>query len=133
MADQPRTRLEVVDDATPVGAVAVLTLDDPAKSANILSASVLEEIETHLDALAERSDLAGLVFVSEKPGIFIAGADLTSPAGAALLRSRKVVPRDPGTNRNRAGYPCRPEEPVGLALALPPTQVGKQANKQINS
>ena len=34
-------------------------------------------------------------------------------------RSRKVVPRAPGTYRNRTGQPCRPEELVDLAPELP--------------
>ncbi len=62
--------------------VAVLTLDAPGKGANILSQSVLEELERHLDQLAGRKDLAGLIFRSAKPGIFIAGADLREFAAA---------------------------------------------------
>jgi 3-hydroxyacyl-CoA dehydrogenase/enoyl-CoA hydratase/3-hydroxybutyryl-CoA epimerase/3-hydroxyacyl-CoA dehydrogenase/enoyl-CoA hydratase/3-hydroxybutyryl-CoA epimerase/enoyl-CoA isomerase len=56
--------------------IAVLTIDTPNKSANVLSNSVLDELTGHLDALDKRSDLAGLIFCSAKPGIFIAGADL---------------------------------------------------------
>ncbi len=56
--------------------VAVLTLDDPRGSANVLSRSLLEELEKHLDALENRSDLAGLVIRSGKPGVFIVGADI---------------------------------------------------------
>lgn len=60
----------------PESDIAVLTLDMPGKGANILSSSVLDELESHLDAIAERSDVAGLVVISGKPGGFIAGADL---------------------------------------------------------
>ncbi len=56
--------------------VAVLTLDDPRGSANVLSRSLLEELEKHLDALQLRGDLAGLVIRSGKPGVFIVGADI---------------------------------------------------------
>jgi 3-hydroxyacyl-CoA dehydrogenase / enoyl-CoA hydratase / 3-hydroxybutyryl-CoA epimerase / enoyl-CoA isomerase len=56
--------------------IAVLTLDTPNKGANVLSNSVLDELAKHLDTLEQRSDIVGLVFVSAKPGIFIAGADL---------------------------------------------------------
>jgi 3-hydroxyacyl-CoA dehydrogenase/enoyl-CoA hydratase/carnithine racemase len=56
--------------------IAVLTFDLPGKSANILSASVLSELSAHLDALQKREGLAGLIIISAKPGIFIAGADL---------------------------------------------------------
>lgn len=60
----------------PVDDIAVLTINDPNKGANVLSRSVLEELEQHLDALDERKGLAGLVIRSTKPGNFIAGADL---------------------------------------------------------
>ena len=56
--------------------IAVLTLDNPTKGANVLSNAVLEEFERHLDSIQTREDLAGLVIISAKPNIFIAGADL---------------------------------------------------------
>ncbi|HEY2760062.1 MAG TPA: enoyl-CoA hydratase/isomerase family protein, partial [Pirellulales bacterium] len=56
--------------------VAVLTLDDPDSSANVLSRHVLDSLERHLNDFDQRSDLAGLVICSAKPGMFIAGADL---------------------------------------------------------
>ena len=56
--------------------IALLTLDDPESSANVLSRHVLEAFEKHLDELDKRKDLAGLVITSAKPGMFIAGADL---------------------------------------------------------
>src|SRR3954469_23625558 len=56
--------------------IAVLTLDDPDSSANVLSRHVLDELERHLNDFDQRKDLAGLVIRSAKPGMFIAGADL---------------------------------------------------------
>ncbi len=56
--------------------IAVLTLDDPRGSANVLSRAVLEELEKNLDELEKRKDLAGLVIRSGKPGVFIVGADI---------------------------------------------------------
>lgn len=70
MADQ------VLKLSWPQPDIAVLTFDEPGKGANIFSQSVLAELEAQLEALAGRKDLAGLVFRSAKPGIFIAGADL---------------------------------------------------------
>jgi 3-hydroxyacyl-CoA dehydrogenase/enoyl-CoA hydratase/3-hydroxybutyryl-CoA epimerase/3-hydroxyacyl-CoA dehydrogenase/enoyl-CoA hydratase/3-hydroxybutyryl-CoA epimerase/enoyl-CoA isomerase len=61
----------------PSADIAVLTFDAPGKRANVLSRSVLDELSRHLDQLEERSDLAGLVIRSAKPGVFIAGADVT--------------------------------------------------------
>jgi 3-hydroxyacyl-CoA dehydrogenase/enoyl-CoA hydratase/carnithine racemase len=56
--------------------VAVLTLDDPRGSANVMSRSVLDELDRNLTALEGRKDLAGLVIRSGKPGTFIVGADI---------------------------------------------------------
>ncbi|MBA4187329.1 MAG: hypothetical protein C0467_04840 [Planctomycetaceae bacterium] len=56
--------------------VAVLTFDQPGSKANVLTADLWTELETVLDSLAARTDLRGLVLMSAKPGIFIAGADL---------------------------------------------------------
>lgn len=56
--------------------IALLTIDDPESSANVLSRHVLESLESHLNELDKRKDLAGLVICSAKPGMFIAGADL---------------------------------------------------------
>src|SRR3989442_472823 len=56
--------------------IAVLSIDDPHKSANVLSQPVLEELDAQLDQLEHRTDLAGLVIRSGKPGSFIVGADL---------------------------------------------------------
>ena len=58
------------------GDVAVLTLDDPRGSANVLSRAVLEELDTNLSELEKRQNVAGLVIRSGKPGMFIVGADI---------------------------------------------------------
>ncbi|TWT88765.1 Fatty acid oxidation complex subunit alpha [Pseudobythopirellula maris] len=68
----PATRLDLR-----AGGVAVLTLDCPDRSVNILSTRVMEEIAGRLDELEKQKDLRGLVIVSGKPSGFIAGADLT--------------------------------------------------------
>src|SRR6476620_8606270 len=71
MADAGYMKLTVEDSD-----IAVLTLDDPRGSANVLSQAVLEELEQHLNDLEGRKDLAGLVIRSGKPGVFIVGADI---------------------------------------------------------
>lgn len=70
------TLQETISLSFPEPDVALLTLDMPGKSANVLSNSVLDELARHLDELETRDDLSGLIFLSAKPGIFIAGADL---------------------------------------------------------
>ncbi|MBA3483734.1 MAG: enoyl-CoA hydratase/isomerase family protein, partial [Pirellulales bacterium] len=61
---------------SPAPDVAVLSINDPNKGANILSRAALTALGEHLDALEKRPGLAGLIIRSTKPGNFIAGADL---------------------------------------------------------
>jgi 3-hydroxyacyl-CoA dehydrogenase/enoyl-CoA hydratase/3-hydroxybutyryl-CoA epimerase/3-hydroxyacyl-CoA dehydrogenase/enoyl-CoA hydratase/3-hydroxybutyryl-CoA epimerase/enoyl-CoA isomerase len=56
--------------------IGLVTFDLPGKGANILSRSVLDELEAIVNQFQSRGDLAGLVIKSGKPGIFIAGADI---------------------------------------------------------
>ncbi|MEN0110003.1 MAG: 3-hydroxyacyl-CoA dehydrogenase NAD-binding domain-containing protein [Planctomycetota bacterium] len=64
------------------GRVAVLVLDLPGKSANLLGSAMLADIAERLDqvdAAHQSADppVAGLVIASAKAGVFVAGADLT--------------------------------------------------------
>ncbi|MEE3220035.1 MAG: enoyl-CoA hydratase-related protein, partial [Planctomycetota bacterium] len=71
--------------------IAALTIDLPGKGANILSRHVLDELSAHLDELESRTDLAGLVIRSGKPGMFIAGADLREFAASFDVPGDDVV------------------------------------------
>ncbi|HEV7279655.1 MAG TPA: 3-hydroxyacyl-CoA dehydrogenase NAD-binding domain-containing protein [Pirellulaceae bacterium] len=71
--------------------IALLALDLPEKSANILSREVLEEIESRLDELTGRDDVRALVLISAKPEIFIAGADLREFAEQIDLPQERIV------------------------------------------
>jgi len=71
--------------------IAALTLDMPDKGANILSASVLDELDTLLTALEGRDDLAGLIIRSGKPSMFIAGADLREFAASLDIEPEQTV------------------------------------------
>lgn len=84
------TRLDWLEPEDAQGRVAVLTLDLPGKSANLLSSAVLDEIETRLDEMAAAEDALGLVIASAKKGVFIAGADLTEFA-AGLDHPREEI------------------------------------------
>jgi 3-hydroxyacyl-CoA dehydrogenase/enoyl-CoA hydratase/carnithine racemase len=68
--------LPVVSLSEPEPGIVVLTLNDPERSANLMSRAVLAEFSAHLDALEARRDVTGLVIRSGKPGMYIAGADL---------------------------------------------------------
>lgn len=60
-----------------VDGVAVISFDRPDKSANVIDAEFLNELETALRAVV-CYEVEGLVFVSSKPSVFLAGADLES-------------------------------------------------------
>jgi len=67
-------------------AVHILTFDRPDSAANIFDAATLRELNDKLDAVEQGA--TGLLFISAKPSIFIAGADLhalESLTGDALL------------------------------------------------
>ncbi len=61
------------------GGICILTFDRADSSANIFDRQTLEELEAHVVAIAEPGFGAkGLLLISAKPAIFIAGADLRS-------------------------------------------------------
>jgi len=68
---QVAVRLEILE-----GSVALLTLDQPGSRANTLGQAVQGDLEAAVAQLRSRNDLTGLILVSGKPGMFIAGADL---------------------------------------------------------
>ena len=56
--------------------ICVLTFDRPGSTANIFDRATLEELRQELDYLTNSRDVKGVVFMSAKPTIFIAGVDL---------------------------------------------------------
>ncbi|HUE71742.1 MAG TPA: enoyl-CoA hydratase-related protein, partial [Pirellulaceae bacterium] len=71
--------------------IALLTFDLPGKGANVLSRGVLDELDAHLTSLARDAGLAGLILISAKSGIFIAGADLREFAASLSAPKSEVV------------------------------------------
>ncbi len=71
--------------------IAQMTLDMPDKGANVLSRVVLEELDAHLNELEKLKDIHGLIFISGKPGQFIAGADLREFAASMDIETEKTV------------------------------------------
>ena len=53
-----------------------MTLDLPDKGANVLSQRMFDELEAAITPCLERTDIEGLILVSAKPRIFVAGANL---------------------------------------------------------
>jgi len=60
-----------------------LTFDRPDSSANVFDRDTLEELNEHLDFIAGAPELKGVVLISAKNSIFIAGADLHALSGAS--------------------------------------------------
>ncbi|MDQ5910099.1 MAG: 3-hydroxyacyl-CoA dehydrogenase / enoyl-CoA hydratase / 3-hydroxybutyryl-CoA epimerase, partial [Pseudomonadota bacterium] len=56
--------------------IAVITIDLPGESQNTLKAEFVDEANALLDHLEQDTSLRGVVFISGKPGSFIAGADI---------------------------------------------------------
>src|SRR5215468_11140819 len=56
--------------------ICLLTFDRPKSGANIFDAATLDELNEHLDFVANETSLCGLIIASAKKSIFIAGADL---------------------------------------------------------
>lgn len=64
--------------------VAVLTLDSPGVKMNILNSEVMYEIDDVLKNIEQNSAVNSIIFISGKPGCFIAGADIN------MIRSFKT-------------------------------------------
>ncbi|HEX7528699.1 MAG TPA: 3-hydroxyacyl-CoA dehydrogenase NAD-binding domain-containing protein [Thermoanaerobaculia bacterium] len=62
--------------------LAVLVFDTPGEKVNKYSTPVMREFESVVDGLAARKDVKALLFLSAKPGVFIAGADVNEIAKA---------------------------------------------------
>lgn len=73
MSDTQRAfSLETRDDG-----VAVIHIDVPGESMNTLKASFADEVSDVLEKLEQLSTLKGVVVISDKPGSFVAGADIS--------------------------------------------------------
>lgn len=71
MSEQTAFSLELKDNG-----VAVITIDVPGESMNTLKDTFADEVGRLMNQLETNSDLKGVVFISGKPGSFIAGADI---------------------------------------------------------
>ncbi|RUO59404.1 fatty acid oxidation complex subunit alpha FadJ [Pseudidiomarina insulisalsae] len=73
MSDKQRAfTLETRDDG-----VAVIHIDVPGESMNTLKSSFADEVSEVLNKLEQLDDLKGVVIISDKPGSFVAGADIS--------------------------------------------------------
>ncbi|MFN7940067.1 MAG: 3-hydroxyacyl-CoA dehydrogenase NAD-binding domain-containing protein [Thermoanaerobaculia bacterium] len=70
MAAEASLRLELA------GRWATLTFDSPGRPVNVLDSDAIQQLERLLDILESSHGLAGLILLSAKPRVFLAGADL---------------------------------------------------------
>ncbi|MHB0972167.1 MAG: 3-hydroxyacyl-CoA dehydrogenase NAD-binding domain-containing protein [Thermoanaerobaculia bacterium] len=71
------------------GDLAVLWFDLPGEKVNKFSSSVIVEFDRLVDEIAAMKDLAFLVVTSAKPGIFIAGADVSEFTNATSVEQAR--------------------------------------------
>ncbi len=68
--------LKLVDHSSIVEGLFALHLDLPNEKVNKFSTSFTAEMRDQIEALKKRKDIKALVVLSDKEGIFIAGADI---------------------------------------------------------
>jgi len=81
--------------------ICVLTFDRPESGANIFDATTLSDLGQQLDFIEEEDSLEGVVILSAKKSIFIAGADLktllhqaqTGEMGAFIAEGQRIFNR----------------------------------------
>src|ERR1700753_2134655 len=56
--------------------ICVLSFDRPESGANIFDAATMNDLRAQMDAIEKDSSLKGVIVISAKKSIFIAGADL---------------------------------------------------------
>src|SRR5437764_5655076 len=91
----PTIRREIDDS------ICVLTFDRPESGANIFDAATLSDLDQQLDFIEEEDSLEGVVILSAKKSIFIAGADLktllhqaqTGEIGGLITEGQRIFNR----------------------------------------
>jgi 3-hydroxyacyl-CoA dehydrogenase/enoyl-CoA hydratase/3-hydroxybutyryl-CoA epimerase len=81
--------------------ICLLTFDRPDSGANIFDAATLSDLDQQLDFIEEEESLEGVVILSAKKSIFIAGADLktllhqaqTGEMGAFIAEGQRIFNR----------------------------------------
>src|SRR5437016_9565901 len=81
--------------------ICLLTFDRPESGANIFDAATLTDLDQQLDFIEEEDSLEGVVILSAKKSIFIAGADLktllhqaqTGEMGAFIAEGQRIFNR----------------------------------------
>ena len=70
MSNQEKFSLQVSNEG-----LATLSIDHPTEKMNVFSISAFDELDKQLDVI-EKESFKALILKSNKPGCFIAGADI---------------------------------------------------------
>ena len=81
--------------------IGVLTFDRPGSSANIFDLRTLEELAQELEFIERQTELKGVIFISGKRSVFIAGADLNAMRKVASSDDARVLIERGQTVMNR--------------------------------
>ena len=98
--------------------VATVTFDRPGSSANIFDADTMAELESVIDEIESTSTVRNLIFLSAKPSIFIAGADIS------LLANATGAEMDSFLTRGQEIFSRIAQLPIGTAAAIHGACVG---------
>src|SRR5258706_5813960 len=71
--------------------ICVLVFDRPGSSANIFDLPTLDELKQELEFIERQTELKGVIFISNKHSVFIAGADLNAMRKVASFDDARVV------------------------------------------
>ena len=71
--------------------ICLVMFDRPGSSANIFDLRTLEELAQELEFIERQTELKGVIFVSAKPSVFIAGADLNAMLKVASSDDARVL------------------------------------------
>ena len=71
--------------------IALISLNMPGSSANVLTTEMFEELDRTFAELSRQTDLSGIILISSKPRIFVAGADLKAINNTLDWPAEKIV------------------------------------------
>ena len=71
--------------------IALISLDMPGSSANVLTTEMFAELDLTFAELSRQTDLPGIILISSKPRIFVAGADLKAINNTLDWPAERVV------------------------------------------
>ena len=73
--------------------IAAITIDTPGERMNVLKTGLIDEANALFDRLETQSGLKGVIFLSGKPGSFIAGADVRMLAACSTADEAERLAR----------------------------------------